>query len=143
MTACLEALLKKIPPFYAYVVHSFAYVNSLNLEIDIQQNIWVTKQYPKLNHCMLDLDYMEVADLPTLMGVIDYKIVQMKAQHTGYEENLFLLCSALQHIYANQLGGLKSTRTFPEYLEYTAKKLLRIQCQKIISLSNWCLVLQS
>ncbi len=67
---------------------------------------------------------MEVADLPTLAGVLDYRMIQMKAQHTGYEENLFLICSALQCIYANQLGGVKSTRTFPEYLESTAKKLL-------------------
>ncbi len=143
MTGCSEALLKKIPPFYAHVVCSFAYVNGLNLETDIQQNIWVTKQYLKLNRCMLNLDFVEVADLPTLAGVLDYKMVQMKAQHAGYEENLFLLCSALQCLYTNQLGGLKSTRTFPEYLEHTTKKLLQIQCQKIISLSNWYLVLQS
>ncbi len=36
MTVCSEALLQKIPPFYAHVVHSFAYVNSLNLETDMQ-----------------------------------------------------------------------------------------------------------
>ncbi len=124
MTACLEALLQKIPSFYAKVMHSFAYVNSLNLETDIQQNIWVTKQYPKLNRCMLNLNYVEVVDLPTLAGVLEYKMIQMKAQHAGYEENLFLLCSALQHIYADQLGSLKSTRKFPEYLESTTKKLL-------------------
>ena len=124
MIACSEALLQEIPPFYANVMHSFAYVNSLNLETDMQWNIWVTKQYPKLNHCMLNLDYVEVVDLPTLAGVLDYKTIQMRAQHTGYEENLFLLCSALQCIYADQLGGLKSTRKFPEYLESTAKKLL-------------------
>ena len=92
---------------------------------------------------MLNLNYVEVVDLPTLAGVLDYRMIQIKAQHAGYEENLFLICSALQHIYANQLGGLKSTKTFPEYLESTAKKLLQIQYKKIIPLSNWYLVLQS
>ena len=122
-----ENLLAKLELFYAGVIHSFTYINSLNLESDIQHNIWVTKQYPKVNWYMVALDYVEVADLPVIDGILDYHCIQMKAQPCGYSENLFLLCSTIQKIFGSQLGGVKSTRTFPLYLEHTVKKLLKIQ----------------
>ncbi len=66
---------------------------------------------------MVALDYTEVADLPVIDGILDYCYIQMKAQHCGYSENLFLLCSTIQKIFSSQLGGVKSTRTFLLYLE--------------------------
>ena len=127
ITCGVENLLVKLELFYAGVIHSFAYVNSLNLDSDIQCNIWATKQYPKINGCMVALDYIKVADLPVIDGILNYHCVQMKAQHCGYSENLFLLCSTIQKIFGSQLGGVKSIKTFPLYLENTVKKLLKIQ----------------
>ncbi len=112
-----ENLLAKLELFYVGVICSFSYVNSLNLESDIQHNIWATKYYPKINGCMVALDYIEVADLPVIDGILDYCYIQMKAQHCGYSENLFLLCSTIQKIFGSQLGSIKSNRTFPVYLE--------------------------
>ncbi len=65
----------------------------------------------------------------------------MKAQYSGYSENLFLLCLTLQKIFVSQIFFVKSSRMFPVYLEYTVKKLLKIQRQKIVNLTNWSLVL--
>ncbi len=93
---CTEQLLSGIAPFYANVIQSYGYVNSLHMDSDLQWNIWATDKYPKINKCMIVLDFVEVADLPITAGLLDYKAVQMKAQHTGFSENLFLLCSALQ-----------------------------------------------
>ncbi len=78
------------------VVQSYSYVNSLNLEAHVQQNIWATSDYPKINKCMVQMDFVEIADLPVHDGLLDYRAIQMKAQHSGYGENLFLLCSVLQ-----------------------------------------------
>ncbi len=88
------------------------------------------------------LDIVEVADLPVKAGLLDYKMVQMRAQHMGFSENLFLLCSVLQQIFSLQLGCLKSTRTFPNTLNKESKRLLQIQRQKFISMTNWSLILQ-
>ena len=90
---------------------------------------------------MVALGYVEVVDLPLKDGVIDYKLIQQTAQHAGYDENLFLLCSAIQHIYGLRLGCLKSSRTFPTDLGKSAKKLLKIQRQKFVPIMNWALVL--
>ena len=113
---CTEQLLSKMCPFYAGVIRSFGYVNGLHLVPDVQHNIWAMTKYPKINRCMVVLDFVEIADLPVRAGLLDYKAVQMKAQHMGFNENLFLLCSVLQRIFSPQLGYLKSTRTFPNTL---------------------------
>ncbi len=81
-------------------------MNGLNEVPDAQRNIWATSYYPKINKCMVALGYVEIVDLPLKDGVIDYKLIQQTAQHTGYDKNLFLLCSALQHIYSLRLGCL-------------------------------------
>ncbi len=72
ITCCTENLLAKLELFYVSMICSFAYVNSINLESDIQWNILATKQYPKINSCMIALDYVEVADLLVVGGVLDY-----------------------------------------------------------------------
>ncbi len=90
---------------------------------------------------MVQLDFVEIADLPVHDGLIDYRAIQMKAQHSGYGENLFLLCSALQQIYSSKLSCLKSSRTFLTYLGEAAKKLLKIQRQKFILTTKWSLIL--
>ncbi len=113
-------------------------MNGLNEVPDAQRNIWATSYYPK----MVALGYVEIADLPLKDGVIDYKLIQQTAQHAGYDENLFLLCSVLQCIYSLRLGCLKSSRTFPTDLGKSAKRLLRIQRQKFVPVTNWSPVLR-
>ena len=116
-------------------------MNGLNEVPDAQRNIWATSYYPKINKCMVAIGYVEIVDLPLKDGVIDYKLIQQTAQHAGYDENLFLLCSAIQCIYSLRLGCLKSSRTFPTDLGKSAKKLLKIQRQKFVPVMNWALVL--
>ena len=91
---------------------------------------------------MVALDFVEIADLPVTASLLDYKAVQMKVQHIGFSENLFLLYSELQWIFSLQLGCLKSTRTFPYILDKESKRLLQIQRQKFIPMTNWSLILQ-
>ena len=67
-----ENLLAKLEPFYAGVICLFSYINSLNLESNIQHNIWATRHYLRINGCMVALDYVEVADLPVIDGILDY-----------------------------------------------------------------------
>ena len=141
LTRCVEQIINKLPVFYTAVIQSYGYVNGLNDAPDVQRNIWVTSYYPKINKCMVALGYIEIADLPLKDGIIDYKLIQQTAQHAGHDENLFLLCSALQQIYQLRLGCLKSSRTFPADLSKSAKKLPRIQRQKFVSVMNWSLIL--
>ncbi len=121
---CTEQLLSKMSPFYAGVIRSFGYVNSLHLVPDVQHNIWATTKYPKINRYMVALDFVEIADLLVIAGLLDYKVLQMKVQHMGFSENLFLLCSVLQWIFSLQLGCLKSNRTFSNILDKESKRLL-------------------
>ncbi len=139
---CAKQIINKLPALYTVVVWSYGYVNGLNDLPDVQKNIWATSYYPKINKCMVALRYIKIADLPLKDGIIDYKLIQQTAQHAGHNKNLFLLCSALQHIYQLRLGCLKSSRTFPMDLGKSAKKLLRIQRQKFVPIMNWSLVLR-
>ena len=108
LTKCWDDLLSSIPKFYADVLRAFAKVNRLNVhgEFGQQRNIWASIKYPGVSKCLIVADIIEVANLPTEDGVIDYRYVQQKVQQTGLVDNAFLLCVALQKIFSSRLGCL-------------------------------------
>ncbi len=106
-------------------------------------NIWASADYPGISKCLIAADIIEVADLPTKDGIIDYRYVQQKVQQTGLADNVFLLCMALQKIFSTRLGCLPSDRVFLTHLALGSKKLLTVQRQFLVSLMGWEVALRS
>ncbi len=78
MTHCKEHVLHNLPGFYGEVLCSYAEVNRLNIsgEVGQQRNIWASILYPGISMSMIQAGFIEIADLPVLNSVLDYKKVQ-------------------------------------------------------------------
>ncbi len=106
MTYCKDYVLCKLPGFYGEVLCSYAEVNKLNVsgEAGQQRNIWASDLHPGISMSMIQAGFIEIADLPVLNSMLDYKQVQYWIQQSGSAENVFLLCPALQCIFCDNLG---------------------------------------
>ncbi len=82
LTKCRDDLLSTILKFYADVLKAFAEVNRLNVhgEVRQQRNIWASADYPGISKYLIVANIIEVADLLTKDGVIDYRNIQQKVQ---------------------------------------------------------------
>ncbi len=138
LTFCKESLLQSIPPFYAGILKSFAYVNSLNVSGNLgqQRNIWGTATYNSLHKPMIQCGFIEIADLPIVNGLLDHRNVQCTLQHNGYRDNVFLLCVALQNKFKHVLGCIPLDKQFPLHLENGAKKLLQVEHSALIKYTS-------
>ncbi len=98
LTKSREDYLQKLPAFYAEILRAYAEVNRLNVsgEAGQQKNIWASELYPGILRAMIVAGFVELADLPVLGSVLDYCEVQRHVQASGSDENIFLLCVALQ-----------------------------------------------
>ncbi len=98
LTKCREDYLQKLLAFYTEILRAYAEVNRLNVsgEAGQQKNIWASELYPGISRAMIEVGFVEVADLQVLGSVLDYCEVQRHVQASGSAENVFLLCVALQ-----------------------------------------------
>ncbi len=83
------------------------------------------------------LGYVQIDDILTRDGVIDYQVISIATQHRGFTENFFLLCASLQTKLKPYFGCESHPLDFPLYLPRIAKKLLQVERQSLISLSPW------
>ncbi len=77
-------------------------------------------------------NYVEMGDLPTVNGVIDFATVRTKLLGMGYRQDFFMICSALQKRFALRLGCPVTQRAFPNHLKGNVKSVLALQRQHFI-----------
>ena len=76
---------------------------------------------------MIAANYVEIGDLPTVNGVIDFETVRTRLNDIGYRQDFFVICSALQKKFALRLGCPVIQRIFLGHLKDIVKSVLALQ----------------
>ena len=82
---------------------------------------------PKANKSLITLGYIQIGDLLTMGGMLDYRTIQIRAQQHGIMDDLFLICTSLQEKLKPYFNSAVHELSFPTHLPNVAKKLLLIE----------------
>ena len=136
MTACSEHLIQQISPFYQQILHSYAYLNQLDVCVDKPRNVWAMELFPGVNKHLITLGIVQIGDIPMKGNTIDLCNIQYRAQQIGITEDFFLICSALQSKLKPHHRCLIWEGAFLDHLSRITKKLLLVEHQTIVNLSR-------
>ena len=71
--------MSQLPPFYAHVIRSYAYVNNIYYEsvdrCSLPHNLWCGKLYSHVDKDWVAAGLYTIADLPIVQGKINVKAV--------------------------------------------------------------------
>ena len=91
---------------------------------------------PKANKSLITLGYIQIGDLLTMGGMLDYRTIQIRAQQHGIMDDLFLICTSLQEKLKPYFNSAVHELSFPTHLPNIAKKLLLMERQHLVSLAK-------
>ncbi len=138
-----ENVLQKLPPFYANIFWSFAYVNNLFYEqmdtSQLQQNLWFGCVYNSIDWDYYQAGYFMIGQLPNIDGMIDLSELTPQLKKTCCSGSPYLKVCAFQQTLGHFLvNGILGTFVFHDQLLLCCKCLLQQATTTPLSLNNWC-----
>ena len=98
-----DALLSKLPPFYAQVVCSYAHTNNLYYKAfdsnTLPQNLWCGVAFSHIDNDWISAGFYTVVDLPIQVGKIDVIAVTQRLHEVGCHRSPYLYCCAFQSCF--------------------------------------------
>ncbi len=142
-----DALLSKLPPFYAQVVCSYAHTNNLYYKAfdsnTLPQNLWCGAIFSHIDNDWISAGFYTVVDLPIQAGKIDVIAVTQQLHEFGYNRSPYLYCCAFQSCFAQFFAQpIEGTFIPNDLLPVSMKQILQAEVTCLLSLDNWCRVLQ-
>ena len=133
----------QLPPFYAHVVRSYAYVNNIYYEsvngCSLPHNLWCGKLYSHVDKDWVATGLYTIANLPIIQGKIDVMAIMMKLHSVGCWRSPYLLCCTFQANFANFfIENVSSTFVPNDLLPLVMKYILRSETSQMLTLNNWC-----
>ncbi len=138
-----KQILSQLPPFYAGVICSYAYVNDLYYKnydtSELLHNLWCGVLFLYIDPDWVKADLFTVANLPLANGKIDVMAIKQSLLLVGCSCSLYLKCCAFQKGFGSLLG-LEVNGTFlpNQHLPLMMKQLLRDNSTCILLMTNWC-----